>query len=422
MIAFLLAAVLSLAPASQPGRAACLYYVYDYKAEPAMTPAPKGYKPFYISHFARHGARYCIGHQDSLSVWLAKAEKAGVLTDFGAAFKARYDLAFENLSMRSGTLTAIGQDQHRTIAKHMFKRFPQVFRGPTHIEAASTESARVIMSMWSFISTLQSMDRSLDIYAEASSHFASWLQPLLPSNPYHVRGSGSHGRYDRAAEKRYFEATVPWEDIAGHLFTSPNVVKDLLGVSPEFFIRYLHSVVSDTACTGDDPSCYDGVFTPDEYEATGKFLSARNFIMFGNFEGSDNLPMRYSAFTLENIITMADSDMASGSTQLRLRFGHDSGIMPLLVFMDVNGFGRRTSSPAEGTEIFHVSNVPMGCSVQFVFFRNASGDVIFKLLLNEAEATLPLKAVSGPYYRWSDFREYYLPKIAVAKEGIMKEL
>jgi hypothetical protein len=64
----------------------------------------------------------------------------------------------------------------------------------------------------------------------------------------------------------------------------------------------------------------------------------------------------------------------------------------------------------------------MGCSVQFVFFRNASGDVIFKLLLNEAEATLPLKAVSGPYYRWSDFREYYLPKIAVAKEGIMKEL
>ena len=30
------------------------YQVVDYK----MTPAPKGYKPFYISHYGRHGSRY----------------------------------------------------------------------------------------------------------------------------------------------------------------------------------------------------------------------------------------------------------------------------------------------------------------------------------------------------------------------------
>lgn len=26
-----------------------------------LTPAPKGYKPFYLSHYGRHGSRYLIG-------------------------------------------------------------------------------------------------------------------------------------------------------------------------------------------------------------------------------------------------------------------------------------------------------------------------------------------------------------------------
>ena len=422
MIAFLLAAFLAASPTVNPGKAAGVYYVYDYKAEPAMTPAPEGYEPFYISHFARHGARYCIGEQDTLAVWLAKAEKAGVLTEFGKAFKEKYDSAFTGYSMRSGTLTETGQDQHRTIARHMFRRFPEVFEGPTHVEAASTESGRVIMSMWSFLSSLQTLDSSLDISAEASSRFASWLQPTLRFNPYFIQGKGSLGNYDQNALKQFFAATVPWKAVAEHLFTSSDAVDEVLHNKPEKFIRILHAVVSDTQSTGDDPSLYEGLFTPEEFTAAGNYTMARHFIIFGNFESSDNLPLRYASFMVENIISMADADMASGSTQLRLRFGHDSALMPLLAFLDVNGFGRRTASVPEGLRIFPMYNVPMGCSVQFVFFRNAGGDIIFKLLLNEAEVTLPLKPVSGPYYRWTGFKEHYLPLVAAAKAGIEKEL
>ena len=31
-----------------PDKAGGLMYVYDYKADPAVTPPPRGYKPFYI--------------------------------------------------------------------------------------------------------------------------------------------------------------------------------------------------------------------------------------------------------------------------------------------------------------------------------------------------------------------------------------
>ena len=53
--------------------------------------------------------------------------------------------------------------------------------------------------------------------------------------------------------------------------------------------------------------------------------------------------------------------------------------------------------------------IPMAANVQLVFYRRNADDkdILFKVLLNENEATLPLKAVDGPYYRWADFKEYY---------------
>ena len=41
--------------------------------------------------------------------------------------------------------------------------------------------------------------------------------------------------------------------------------------------------------------------------------------------------------------------------------------------------------------------------------------LVFKLLLNEDEAALPdLKPVTGPYYKWSDFRDFFLKKLQAA--------
>ena len=36
-------------------------YVAYRGPQKQLTPAPKGYKPFYLSHYGRHGSRYMIG-------------------------------------------------------------------------------------------------------------------------------------------------------------------------------------------------------------------------------------------------------------------------------------------------------------------------------------------------------------------------
>ena len=45
---------------ADPRKAYGTDYPYGFKTEP-VTPAPRGYKPFYISGYARHGPRHYRG-------------------------------------------------------------------------------------------------------------------------------------------------------------------------------------------------------------------------------------------------------------------------------------------------------------------------------------------------------------------------
>ena len=51
--------------------------------------------------------------------------------------------------------------------------------------------------------------------------------------------------------------------------------------------------------------------------------------------------------------------------------------------------------------------IPMGTNFQMVFYHNKKGDILVKLLNNEKETSIPaLKTAIGPYYHWSELREY----------------
>ena len=69
-------------------RFAGVYHSYEY-IPAADTPAPKGYKPFYVSHYGRHGSRHQIGSSGTRPYEaIEKAEKAGLLTEEGKKLAA----------------------------------------------------------------------------------------------------------------------------------------------------------------------------------------------------------------------------------------------------------------------------------------------------------------------------------------------
>lgn len=128
-------------------RSASCYYAYPGPTQTAYTAAPAGYKPFYISHYGRHGSRYLIGKTAYTRVYdtLKKADEQGKLTDKGKDVLAKVQIMIREASGRDGELTLLGAQQHQGITTRMYQNFPEVFAGKTNIDAKSTIVIRCIL-------------------------------------------------------------------------------------------------------------------------------------------------------------------------------------------------------------------------------------------------------------------------------------
>ena len=395
---------------SDPAKAGGMMYVYDYKAEPPSTTAPKGYKPFYFSHFGRHGARYLLRHQyDSLASVLGRVARAGMLTPRGERLLRDYQAYYPKVRYLEGELTGVGADQERTIARRLYRRYPEIFKGPTHGTGFSTPSPRVVLSMTSFVDGLQSLDRDLDVDARSGEAYSVFLRPNFST--LDRKRPVSQAELQRPFEA-YFKETVDIDGILGRIFTDPAAAVSKFRIDVPFFIRSLMSIESGQGCLDEPTDIFDGLLTLEDRIAISRADGFRIVRFLARYEGSGGLFPDFAAYSLKDIIDKADADIASGQMQLRLRFTHDSAVIPLVVFMDINGFGRTAKTPEEAFEIFPCWRMPMAANLQLIFFRSRkSPEILVKVLWNEAEAVLPFPAAQGPYYRWSDFKAYYGERI-----------
>ena len=370
--------------------------------QPAPTSAPKGYKAFYVSHIGRHGARYALGgsvYEEQLAVW-TKGHEKGWLTPSGEAFYQAYKDFYPAIALREGNLTQKGQDQHRYIAGQIYRNYPSVFKGKTHAEAVSTVSHRVIVSMFSFLSELDNLDRDFTFGADYGQPYQSYLLPDVIDS-----GAERHGD----AEVKFGQFRDQVLDLDGLLakwFTRP----DSLVTNKYKFCFDLHTVVStlDNTDVPEIPEALYSVYTPEERYQLWRVNNYRDYQLLGRSPDTENLRMKAMSALLKDFVEKADEDMRTGRVQLRLRFGHDSTLMPLLSLMDVNGMGAAIEDPYEVEKYWQNYNVPMACNFQLVFFKSKKNpDILVQVLLNGFEATLPLPMAAPGFYRWQDFKAYY---------------
>jgi hypothetical protein len=165
-------------------KAGGVFYMYSFDT-PAATPPPQGYKPFYISHYGRHGARYVDESRVCIYVAevLGKAYTDGKLTPLGLDTYHKYMKIYPTLKNHAGALTEKGRLQHKKLAKRMYANFPEIFKKKPHIEANSTIVPRCIASMGSFCESLKEEDASLSIAKDASQATMYYLNPQSSGNP-----------------------------------------------------------------------------------------------------------------------------------------------------------------------------------------------------------------------------------------------
>ena len=101
------------------------YFAYPGPSDKKLTKAPEGYKPFYISHYGRHGSRYMSNNEYYVTAInkLDSAAQLGLLTKKGEEVLAKLRIGYADAWHRDGDLTALGARQHQGIAHRMYERF-----------------------------------------------------------------------------------------------------------------------------------------------------------------------------------------------------------------------------------------------------------------------------------------------------------
>lgn len=390
---------------SDLNRTGGVYYAYPV-TESHNTPAPKGYEPFYVSHYGRHGSRYLISDNDYRSVAdkLHEADRAGALTPLGRDVMQRVDSVMVETSLRGGDLSPLGVRQHRDIAERMYRAYPQVFRDGTDISARSTLVVRCVLSMDAFCERLKELNPKLDITRESSQRYMGYLC-------HHSDESNAWRDDPRNFKEEYrkFEQSHTNPDrLVASIFSDPKFVAR--NVNPHDFMWGLYWIASGMQDIETDLDFYD-LFTADELYDLYQCFNYRFYASDGNYAPAEGLLINNAAPLLQNIIDSADAAIAAAEPTATLRFGHDGNVIPLVALMHLEDCDISVENPDEFDSAFSVWKIaPMACNVQLIFFRDAKHpekDILVKIMLNEEEKRIPVETDSFPFYRWSDVKDYY---------------
>lgn len=395
-----------------PSYASCNYYIYPDSITSALTPSPEGKKPFYISHYGRHGSRYISSRSgyDIPYVMMQQADSLDELTEEGQKVLHEMNIIMRNTENRWGELTGFGKKQMQQIGQRMAERFPEVLCPGARVTGVSTTVARCIESMGACLMQMLQVCPQLQITMKSSER-TQWYM----------------NHQDKKLRRGYMtpEAKKAYDAYIAHrmgntrlmelIFKNPDIVKEV--VDEEQFSYYLMKMGLFQLNINYNQSTYlMTLFDTDDLYLMWQIDNAIWYIQHGACKlngGSQPYSQRY---LLRQMIADADSCIRLDHPGAQLRFGHETVVLPLVCLIGVNGFDLETDNldELEAKGWWCSSVFPMASNLQFIFYRShpKDPDVLFKVLLNEEEATLPLQPVSGPYYRWTDFRQYCLDKLS----------
>ena len=407
---FLFLLFFSISSYAQWERYGGVYAAYPAPDNIVATPAPKGYHPFYISMFARHGSRWLPDERRYDAIDSVFADTSN-LTALGKDVRQRLLRIHDDARGRAGELTAVGERQHRGLAERMVGQWGEVFAGGGVVEARSSTVNRCAMSMTAFLVRLAQLRPALDISAATGKRYMRYIAYVSPE--------------EQALEDSVRdECTMNPRRLMRSLFRNPDRVAHWNDIAQE-----LHTIASDTQDTGTGISLYD-IFTEDEMRQIYDMNNRRMQLCNGINPLNNGTPQRCAASLWRDIVDKADraiaeyrhrvasepsSDCSSESPSAcpsapssvcprhvaDLRFGHDTSLYRLLSLLGLFASDRCMDVI-----------IPMAANLQLVFFTNAGNDVIVKLMHNEREIALPqLEKSRGkeyslpwPYYRWSDVK------------------
>ena len=382
-----------------------IYHSYEF-AEIEDVKAPKGYKPFYISHYGRHGSRYhyTYDYLGSLDKVLHHADSLDNLTPDGELLLAQVDSIQAEHKDMLGNITYKGQREIKLISQRMSDRFPDVFnsRERNLIDAYSSIVRRCVVSMAVSASELLRCNPTLDVN--------------FRSDDITYREFINLGHHNNEARKYYrplmFDELkkIDWSGVSLKIFKNPSMA---MGESFDH-AEDLWNYWAICQCMGTVNIDILKYFTMDQLLRHWQVQSGYWYLMnlctdvFGdrNIYGVSGL--------INDFVTKADAAIAGNNVAATLRYGHDSTLLPFAAALGLKDFSSVHSVNNLPIDYWdNASMIGMCSNVQIVFYRNKKNDILVKFLYNEKETSIPdLKPVyGGCYYDWEAVRTLYTSRL-----------
>jgi len=385
------------------------YLDYDnYPATKPLTPAPKGYEPYLMNHYGRHGSRWLINEHQYTGILntLRKASEQGKLTTAGEDVMRQVDIIYQSSIKRLGDLTTVGERQHHGIGKRMAQNFPEIFKKEgLPVDARSTVVIRCILSMVAECEEIAAANPTAQFHNDVSQSLQYYLNQPRSQFLDSVRKSTRSIRHE--LENKLLKECHP-ERLMGVLFNDAQWAAD--SVKAANFVASLFDIAANMQSHDLGLDLYS-YFTDEEIYAQWRVRNMGWYIDYGASPLGGGVQPFCQANLLKDIIQVADT---TKQTCAVLRFGHEVCVMPLACLLELDNCGYVTDDLENLDQVWRNYKIyPMACNVQLVFYRPVSGkgDILVKALLNEREATLPVKTRQFPYYKWKDLRQYYLKRL-----------
>lgn len=389
-----------------PEKTGSVYYAYPSDEIVAQTPVPKGYEPFYISHYGRHGSRYLISDEDYKWVLdlLEDAYKKDALTPLGVDAYNRLAKVWIEAEGHGGDLSPLGVRQQRGIAERMYKSFPQVFTDNVKMSARSTIIIRCVLSMDAFSERLKELNPTLDIERESSNKYMKYMN-------YHTEAALSfrakNGGIWREEYRKFEEGHTKPQRLVSSLFSDSTYITKK--VNPFSFMWALYWIASDMQNMETKLSFYD-LFEKQELFDLWQCVNYRHYVCDATSAQNGGIMMGNAKPLLKNILDSANEVIKGNGKGATFRFGHDGNLMPLAALLHLEDCYASVSEPSEFYKAWSdFKIVPMAGNVQMIFFKKKnSDDILVKFLLQEKETLIPpIKSDILPYYHWKDVEAYY---------------
>lgn len=390
--------------------------------------APEGFEPFYFTLVGRHGSRYEQkgSRFNKVSATLDKAHELGILTKDGELLRERAKAIAEAQKDHDGELSDLGAEQWRGIAHRAYDRFSKVF-DKGFIEGKSSTSLRCVLSMVAFNDAMKEKNPNIKVHQQARASELWIVRPLANNPAVSKEAKELCANYNKSGEwtkaRKEWERSYDASDFLSRITTDKTrLLEECGGKKDERMLRYsfITLLFGENFELG-DRALLNRLFSVDDLYFMYVYQTS-NWVNNSIGRGNEFVEARQSHMEAMILDILGKGNAAikgENPNCANLRFTHDSYVGPLLSAMGYEGAVPQWNENIEiaSTSFNHGLNVPMAANLQIILYRDKAGKIFVRSLINERDATLPIKCATAPFYPWEDFSKHVLNNIKELKKS-----